>query len=99
MRPRGEIRMALAAAADALTQQRGCFTSRDAAHLAKVEFEVARLTLKDMERAGELDKLDRQVREQGVRRPLNLYASARGEPVADAAAELGRVVRCWADFQ
>lgn len=96
MRPRGEVRQAVAVAAGTLVQQRGCFTGREVAHCAQVAFEKARLTLKDMVQAGELVVIG-QARAPGVCKPLNLYA----QPVPQQAvgADLLRAVQRWADFR
>lgn len=96
-RPRGEIREAVAAAADMLLHQRGCCTYRDAAHMAQVAFEAARYTVKRMAEAGELIVIG-QTRAPGVSRPLNLYAKPKpGEPTA--AFALQQAVRSWAEFR
>lgn len=99
MRPRGEVRLAMASAVDTLAGARGAFTSRDAAYAAQVEFELARLTLQDMRRAGELQAVG-QMAVPGIKRPLTLYAPTkpRGTEL-DGAAALQGVVRRWADFQ
>jgi len=96
MRPRGEVRQAVAAAAGALVQQRGGFTGRDVAQCAQVAFEKARLTLKDMVLAGELVVIG-QARAPGVCRPLNVYAQPAAQQTA--GADLLRVVQRWADFR
>lgn len=94
MRPRGEIRMALGAAAAEMG--RGGATFRDLAHLSCVGLDEARMTLKDMTCAGELVVVGTS-REPGVSRPLNLYAvPLRAE---DSTHDLDDVVRCWADFR
>ena len=51
MRPRGEVRAALAQAVQALAAVRGPVSAREAAAEAQVGYEVARLTLKDMARS------------------------------------------------
>lgn len=96
MRPRGEIRQAVASAAGQLVAQRGSFTGRDVAQAAQVAFEKARLTLKDMVRAGELVVVgDTTV--PGVCRPLNVYTQPK--PASAPGADLFRVVHSWADFR
>lgn len=54
MRPRGEVRQALAIALGQLHQERGAVSAREVATVAQVAFEHARETLKDMTRAGEV---------------------------------------------
>jgi hypothetical protein len=85
----------MASAADSLVQQHGYFTGRDVAQCAQVAFEKARLTLKDMVRAGELVVVG-EATAPGVCRPLNLYS--RPQASAAAGADLQHVVRRWADF-
>lgn len=53
-RPRGEVRQALADAAQRLYPLRDAVSSRELAEAAQVGYELARLTVKDMVRAGEL---------------------------------------------
>lgn len=96
MRPRGEVRQAVAFAAGALVQEHGCFTGRDVAQCAQVAFEKARLTLKDMVRAGELVVVG-EVATTGVCRPLNVYALP--SRCASAGADLLQAVQRWADFR
>jgi hypothetical protein len=98
-RPRGEIRQAVATAADMLVQQHGRFHGRALAQSAQVAFEKARLTLKDMVRAGELEVIG-QEQLPGVCRPLNLYARPCSTAAASSsAAELTSAVMRWADFR
>ena len=97
MRPRGEIRQAVAAAAGQLVAERGSFTGRDVAHAAQVAFEKARLTLKDMVRAGELVVVG-ETTAPGVCRPLNVYTQ-RAAQQGHAGADLCQVVQRWADFR
>ena len=104
MRPRGDIRMALGAAAAEFG--RAGATWRDMAVRTCVGFDVARQTARDMARAGELLVVGEH-RASGVNRPMVRYALAPGFEAADAgavagaasAAELAAVVRCWADFK
>jgi hypothetical protein len=96
MRPRGEIRQALTSAALHLVAERGCFTGRDVAHAAQVAMEKARLTLKDMVRAGELVVVG-ETTLPGICRPMNVYAQPTDASPANGA-ELFRVVQRWADF-
>jgi hypothetical protein len=88
----------MASAADSLVQQHGYFTGRDVAQCAQVAFEKARLTLKDMAKAGELVVVG-EARLPGVCKPLNLYARPKPASQGGAAAELVQAVRRWADFR
>jgi hypothetical protein len=82
MRPRGEVREALAVAVARLAAARGPVSCREVAAHAQVGFETARLTLLNMVRAG-------QVQVAGKEKPAgstfwhNLY-----EPPADEEAPL-----------
>lgn len=81
MRPRGQIRQALGDAAQRLVQQRqqqgvavAGVTWRELAESAQVGYQVARRTVCEMRRAGELAALQgAQVRMPHARRPLQLY--------------------------
>ena len=53
-RPRGEVRQALADAAQRLYPLRDAVSARELAEAAQVGYETARITIKDMVRAGEL---------------------------------------------
>ena len=98
-RPRGEIREAVAAAADQLLHQRGCCTYRDAAAAAKVGLELARRTVNRMAEAGELIVIG-HARAPGVSKPLNLYAKPKPVETAGAGAfALQQAVRSWAEFR
>ena len=55
MRPRGEVREALAKALEQLHQVQGAVSARELASATQVGFEKARETLKDMARSGEID--------------------------------------------
>ena len=72
-RPRGEIRTALAGAAQALHAEHGPATWRDMAVAAQVGFDAARRTVQNMARAGELRRVD-TVPVLGARRPMVRYA-------------------------
>ena len=78
MRPRGEIRQALATAADALAAERGAFTWRDVAEAAQVGYRAARATVDNMARSGELEPVGNEKRAHS-RRWMTLYAP-RQEP-------------------
>jgi hypothetical protein len=93
MRPRGEERMALSMAAAEFG--RGGAHFKALAHRSLVGADVARITLRNMAVAGELQIVG-QASLPGVSRPVNLYAVPLPE---HDAAELADVVRCWADFR
>lgn len=93
MRPRGEERLALSMAAAEFG--RGGAHFRVLAHRSLVGADVARITLRNMAAAGELQVVG-QASLPGVCRPVNLYAVPLPEP---DAADLVEVVRCWADFR
>jgi predicted transcriptional regulator len=57
MRPAGEIRQALSQAARALAEERGAVTWKDMAEFAQVGRAMARDTVRNMERAGELVRM------------------------------------------
>lgn len=100
MRPAGEIRMALSAAAAEFGASGA--TWRDLAAAACVGFDAAQVTTDNMVRAGDLVVVGRVTR-PGACRPMRLLAApvVIGEQCDDApqAAELQAVVRCWADFR
>lgn len=76
-RPEGEIRRALFDAARSYVSSHSTgATWRDLAVQACVGFEAARITIKNMQRAGVLEVVG-QTRVQGSRRPLSLYAPAQ----------------------
>lgn len=84
MRPRGEIRVALSAAALALApvaEARGV-TYLELAATAQVGYQAARAATKDMVKAGELVPVGfRQV--PGIKRPLRTYVAAAGGAAAN----------------
>lgn len=86
MRPRSDIRRALAAAA-AEVGSTGA-TWRDLAARACVGFDAARRTAENMHRAGELVVVGQRV--AGAARPMNVYVAAQPiDPSADAANDSG----------
>ena len=93
MRPRGEIRQALAQAGAALADEHGGFTWREVAALACVGFTAARQTVENMERAGELECVG-QRHVPGVCRPMNVYAPRRASEPA-ARISLDQAMRGW----
>ena len=90
-RPRGEVRQAIAQAAQS---QARCFTWQDLAQHAGVGFAAARETVRNMARAGELMVVG-ELRVDGVRRPMVHYAPA---PPANGAqgADAEQPPACWA---
>lgn len=96
MRPRGEVRQALGAAAQALALETGPATWRDIAARAQVGFDQARETVKDMARAGELVQAGVTKRAH-CRRWMRLYEPAENWSTATtgAAEAIGRVMRTW----
>jgi len=100
MRPRGEIRRALGqaaweAAVDHAVRGARAPTFRDLARRACVGFGAARQTVKDMARAGELQRVG-QARVEGSRRPMTTYLPASPpEPAARQAPDLGSLLRTW----
>lgn len=95
MRPRGEVRQALASVAAQLSG--GGATWRDMAELACVGADVAKQTVRNMASVGELAVVGEQ-RQPGLNRPMVLYAMPPALD-ADAGAALDAVVRSWADFR
>ena len=101
MRPRGEIRQALADAAAAIAAERiqrgdavvGA-TWRDMAVRACVGFDAAHDTVKNMARGGELVRTG-SVKVQGARRPLAAYAPPSVAPAVIGAAEIERLGALW----
>lgn len=86
MRPRGEIRCALFTAAEQFVAEgRSSFNYRDLAVRSQVGFEAARVTARNMERAGELLAIES--------RPVKSYV------LPDAAAPRPHPVEQLADVQ
>ena len=97
MRPRGEIRSALSAAALAIAPvpDAGGVTYLELAATAQVGFDVARSTTKDMVKAGELVPVGfRQV--PGIKRPLRTYVAAVGMQAANDDHQAGPALGLWA---
>lgn len=98
MRPAGEIRRALRAAANALravAMDTGGITYRDLAVASQVGFDEARVATKNMVKEGELMPCGtRQV--PGSRRPLTTYMPASNDGAAHAGADLAQVLGGWA---
>lgn len=96
-RPRGEIRLALCQAAQALHQECGAFTWVQVAERAQVGYTFARETVKNMASAGDLVRVGKD-KPAGSRVWMTLYEPAHPSTESEAAADLGQVVRCWAEF-
>lgn len=96
-RPRGEIRLALGQAAQALHQECGAFTWVQVAERAQVGYAFARRHVDNMARAGELVRVGHD-KPAGSRVWMTLYEPAQPSTESDAPADLGQVVRCWAEF-
>lgn len=96
MRPTGEIRQALGAAAQALATERGGATWRDMAERAGVGYLAARRTVENMERSGALQPLGFEKREHS-RRWMKLYVPGANfaTSATSGACLLGGVVQAW----
>lgn len=98
MRPRGEIRRALgkaawAAAVDHAVNGQRPPTYRDLAQRACVGFSAARQCVKDMARAGELQRAG-VARVDGIRRPMTTYLPCT-QPVGRSMPDLDVLLRSW----
>ena len=94
-RPRGEVRQALGNAARELATLGGGAHWRDIAAHAQVGFKLAKTTVRDMARAGELAPVG-QVRTPHARRPMVLFApGTRAVDAASAPQRLADVMRGW----
>ena len=89
MRPRGDVRRAIGAAAPGFGRAGATF--RELAAHAGVGFALARKTADNMAACGELCRVG-AVHVQGACRPLTLYAAPAA---ADEALDLARAVRAW----
>lgn len=97
MRPPGEIRHALAAAAQALATERGGATWRDLAERAGVGYLAARRTVENMARGGALQPIGVEKRAHS-RRWMKLYAPSTNwatAATATAGCPLAGVVQRW----
>ena len=104
MRPAGELRQALAAAARKLEAQRMASahrgaTWRDLAAHAGVGYSAAKQTVRNMARAGELKRLPEDARTSYSRRPMALYVPAAPAPAAPQqptrSEPLDVLLRAW----
>lgn len=95
MRPQGEIRRALADAAEQLAEEKGGATWRDLAETAQVGYAKARMTVKDMARAGDLEPIGAEKRAHS-RRWMTLYAPRQGGfATATTGQALDAITRAW----
>jgi hypothetical protein len=99
MRPRGtcgEVRKALSEAAQALAGERSAASWRDMAQRAGVGYSKARETVKDMVRAGQLERVGAEKRAHS-RNWVALYAPAVGLSAQPQAAPppIDAVMRAW----
>ena len=99
-RPQGEVRRALAEAACRLLARRELVvdgtavdgvTWKDMAAEAQVGWDVARRTVCNMARAGELSRLG-AVKSAGSERWMSIYAPAT---LVDSAADVGSITQAW----
>lgn len=91
MRPQGEVRQALCAAAARLFPERGACTYLDLADAAQVELDAAQTTVRNMARAGELQRVGHEKRAGGGW--IGLYEPAvptEGDPFAPLAFVLAQ---------
>lgn len=93
MRPRGEVRMALAGAA---ARFESGATWRELARSACVGWDAARETVRSMARGGELVVIGQHAAPHS-RRPMQLYALAQSMPTEPASAAV-EVAASWAEF-
>ncbi|MEO8806603.1 MAG: hypothetical protein ABI433_11000 [Burkholderiaceae bacterium] len=96
MRPRGEVREALASAASALALEReqGAATWRQIAARAQVGYSVAHDTIRNMARAGELADVGAE-QPPGSARLHRLYRPAQRNFATATTGSLDQVVRGW----
>lgn len=95
MRPRGEIREALATAARALHAEQGAATWREIAARAQVGYGAAHDTIRNMARSGELADVGGH-KPPGSDRYHRLYEPAQRANFATATTgDLDQVVRQW----
>lgn len=98
MRPRGEIRAALALAVDAMPAPEQGATWRDLAQLACVGLAAARRTVDNMVTAGELIVVGHR-RTPHACRPMRLLAKPGASAVARESSAFEELARCWAEFK
>jgi hypothetical protein len=93
-RPRGEIREALANAAQSLAAELGMASSLEIVRRAQVGSQIGQFTVKNMVKAGELEPRDSR-REPGIARPVTLYAPARASSWVTGFSSLDDILRSW----
>lgn len=94
-RPRGEVRQALGHAAFELAALQGGAHWRELAAHAQVGFKLAKSTVRDMARAGDLAPVGR-VHTPHARRPMVLFApGTRLVGAGNAPQRLADVMRGW----
>lgn len=96
MRPAGEVRQALLRAAEALAQPGQGPTLQELAAKACVGMAVARHTVGNMTRAGQLRKLPQGRRVAYRNRPVAEYAPAQQVHQGEGFVDLGAVLQVWA---
>lgn len=95
MRPRADIRLALATAAQELPTQLGRgATWRDMAKHARVGFAAAKATVHNMARAGELQPAG-TVTSPSSRRPMTAFVPAQQVERACPVSSLDTLLRGW----
>lgn len=92
MRPRGEVREALAEAARALKAEQGAATWRELAARARVGFDLGFETVRNMTRAGELQVVGR-AKAAGSSNWCKLYEPSAPGP--QLGLDLERTLRAW----
>ena len=94
MRPHGEVRAALAVAAHALHLEQGAATWEQIAVRAQVGFAVARYTVRNMRRCGDLADVGAE-KPAGSDRWRRLYEPSVRE-INDPVMNLAQAVNMWA---
>ena len=98
-RPHGPIRQAIDSVGRQLTAERGGFTWHDVAAIAGVGWDMAKHTVHNMARDGQLTVLG-EASVPWARRPMLRYAASAPQPAqATPGADLEEAIRRWADFR
>jgi transposase len=95
VRPPGEIRQALAQAAEALVREGGAASWRDMAERAGVGYHVAKVTVNNMVRAGVLQQAGVDKRAHS-NRWVRLYEPGLNWATESTGCDLAEVTRSWA---